>query len=57
MLIETPPAATDVDRASGRLTADVLVAPSVPFEFVAVRVGRVGNQFEIQETSGVAEVA
>jgi len=48
---------TDVDRANGRLTADVLVAPSVPFEFVAVRVGRVGNQFEIQETSGVAEVA
>ena len=48
---------TDDDRSNGRLTADVLVAPSVPFEFVVVRVGRVGNQFEIQESAGVVEVA
>lgn len=48
---------TEDDRSNGRLTTDVLVAPSVPFEFVAVRVGRVRNQFEIQEAGGVAEVA
>lgn len=48
---------TEADRADGRMIADVYVAPSVPFEFIAVRVGRVGNQFEIQESAAVAEVA
>jgi phage tail sheath protein FI len=36
-------------RANGRLLADVGVAPSVPFEFVVLRVGRQANEFEIQE--------
>jgi|SRR5580692_10836234 phage tail sheath protein FI len=40
-----PPAQTD----TGMLLADVGVAPSYPFEFVVLRVGRVGNQFEITE--------
>jgi phage tail sheath protein FI len=40
-----PPA----DRASGRLLAEVGVAPSIPFEFVVLRVGRQANEFEIQE--------
>ncbi len=38
------------ERDNGRLLADVGVAPSNPFEFVVVRVGRQGNEFEIQET-------
>jgi phage tail sheath protein FI len=42
-----PPA----DRDQGRLTAVVGVAPSQPFEFILVRVGREQNQFEIAETS------
>ena len=36
-------------RANGRLLAEVGVAPSIPFEFVVLRVGRQGNEFEIQE--------
>jgi phage tail sheath protein FI len=40
-----PPA----DRDFGRLLAQVLVAPSQPFEFVEVRLGRQDNEFEIQE--------
>ena len=40
-----PPA----DRANGRLLAEVGVAPSIPFEFVVLRVGRQANEFEIQE--------
>jgi uncharacterized protein len=40
-----PPA----DRDAGRLLAQVLVAPSQPFEFVEVRLGREDNEFEIQE--------
>lgn len=40
-----PPA----ERANGRLLAEVGVAPSVPFEFVVLRVGRQANEFEIQE--------
>ncbi len=40
-----PPAA----RADGRLLAEVGVAPSQPFEFVVLRVGRVNNEFEVNE--------
>jgi phage tail sheath protein FI len=37
------------ERDNGRLLAEVGVAPSNPFEFVVLRVGRQGNEFEIQE--------
>jgi len=47
---------TETDIQNGKLTADVLVAPSNPFEFVVVRVGRVSNQFEIQEMGPLVEV-
>jgi phage tail sheath protein FI len=40
-----PPRETD----NGRLIADVGVAPSIPFEFVVLRVGRQENEFEIEE--------
>jgi len=40
-----PPEETD----SGKLLAQVGVAPSYPFEFVILRVGRAGNQFEVTE--------
>jgi len=41
-----PPA----DRDNGRLYMDIGVAPSMPFEFVVLRVGRTGNEFELTET-------
>jgi phage tail sheath protein FI len=44
---ENNPAAA---RADGQLLAEVGVAPSKPFEFVVLRVGRTGNEFEISET-------
>ena len=37
------------ERADGRLLATVGVAPSHPFEFVILRVGRAQNEFEITE--------
>lgn len=40
-----PPA----ERADGRLRCDVAVAPVVPYEFVVLRIGRVGNAIEIDE--------
>jgi phage tail sheath protein FI len=40
------------DRASGRLLAVVGVAPSQPFEFIVLRVGRIDNAFEITEGKG-----
>jgi phage tail sheath protein FI len=40
-----PPEQTDI----GMLLAQVGVSPSYPFEFVVLRVGRVGNQFEVTE--------
>lgn len=39
------------ERANGRLLAEVGVAPSRPFEFVILRVGRTGNEFEITEST------
>ncbi len=41
------------ERARGRLLAEVGVAPSKPFEFVVLRVGRIGNEFEIAEERAV----
>lgn len=38
------------ERDNGRLLADVGVAPSNPFEFVVLRVGRTNNEFEIAES-------
>ncbi len=35
--------------AEGQLLAEIGVAPSRPFEFVVLRVGRTGNEFEISE--------
>jgi phage tail sheath protein FI len=42
------------ERDQGRLLAVVGVAPSRPFEFIILRVGRAHNQFEITEASAVA---
>jgi phage tail sheath protein FI len=48
-----PPA----ERANGRMLATVGVAPSQPFEFVILRVGRAQNQFEISEVPAGASAA
>ena len=45
---ENNPAA---ERANGRLLAEVGVAPSRPFEFIILRVGRTDNQFEVSEVA------
>jgi phage tail sheath protein FI len=37
------------ERANGRLLAEVGVAPSKPFEFVVLRVGRTQDEFEAEE--------
>jgi phage tail sheath protein FI len=37
------------ERDNGRLICLVGVAPSQPFEYVVLRVGRAGNEFEVQE--------
>ena len=39
------------ERDNGRLHADVGVAPSQPFEFIVLRVGRAGNEFDITEAT------
>lgn len=39
------------ERDNGRLLCLVGVAPSQPFEFIVLRVGRSGNEFEVQEVS------
>ena len=43
-------------RDLGHLLAEVGVAPSRPFEFVILRVGRAHNQFEVTEASSGALV-
>jgi len=48
-----PPA----ERANGKMLATVGVAPSQPFEFVILRVGRIQNQFEITEMPAGASAA
>jgi phage tail sheath protein FI len=42
------------EREQGRLLATIGVAPSRPFEFIILRVGRAHNQFEISEASSGA---
>jgi len=37
------------ERDQGRLIVDVGVAPSNPFEFIVLRVGRTNNEFEVTE--------
>ncbi len=44
-------------RDKGRLLAHVGVAPSKPFEFVVLRVGRQGNELEITESVMLARAA
>lgn len=44
-------------RADGRLTAEVGVAPSKPFEFVLLRIGRQGNELEIAEAGTATRAA
>ncbi|MCK9621356.1 MAG: phage tail sheath subtilisin-like domain-containing protein [Methylobacter sp.] len=41
----------ETERSNGRLLAEVGVAPSQPFEFVIIRVGRTHNEFEITEVT------
>jgi len=36
-------------RANGELHVDIAIAPSSPFEFIVLRVGRQGNSFELVE--------
>ncbi len=38
------------EREKGRLLVDVGIAPSKPFEFIVLRIGRVGNEFEMEES-------
>jgi phage tail sheath protein FI len=42
----------DSERANGRLLAEVGVAPSIPFEFIVLRVERTANELEIVEAFG-----
>jgi len=42
------------ERANGRLLAEVGFAPSIPFEFVVLRVGKTDNEFEIAEAGVLA---
>jgi hypothetical protein len=44
------------EREQGRLLAEVGVAPSQPFEFVILRVGRTHNAFEITEITSLARM-
>jgi len=44
-------------RNNGQLIADIGVAPSIPFEFVIIRVGLQENELNIKEVSGVAAAA
>jgi phage tail sheath protein FI len=41
-------------RAQGQMVAQVGVAPARPFEFIVLHVGRVHNQFEINEATSLA---
>jgi phage tail sheath protein FI len=41
-------------RDRGELHLDIAVAPSQPFEFVVLRVGRVDNEFSVTEVAGGA---
>jgi len=41
------------ERNNGRLLAEVGVAPSQPFEFIVLRIGRTNNEFEISEANSL----
>lgn len=41
------------ERNNGRLLAEVGVAPSQPFEFIVLRIGRANNEFEISEANSL----
>jgi Bacteriophage tail sheath protein len=43
--VNNPPGA----RANGQLLAEIAIAPSQPFEFIILRLGRQDNAFEITE--------
>jgi phage tail sheath protein FI len=45
------------EREQGRMLAVVGVAPSQPFEFIILRVGRANNQFEITEATSIASAS
>jgi phage tail sheath protein FI len=47
--VNNPPAS----RADGQLVADVAIAPSRPFEYVVLRLGRQNNAFEVLERGTV----
>lgn len=51
---DTTPAAA---RDRGELVAEVGVAPVKPLEFIVLRVGRIDDQFEIEETGAMSAVA
>jgi uncharacterized protein len=36
-------------RANGRFHVDILIAPTTPFEFIVLRIGRQANQYELVE--------
>lgn len=38
------------ERDAGRLVADIAIAPSIPFEYVVLRVGKVRDALEVTET-------
>jgi phage tail sheath protein FI len=43
------------ERDLGRLIAEVGVAPSQPFEFIVIRVGRTRDEFEVvEDAAGLA---
>ncbi len=44
-------------RARGELLMEIGVAPSVPFEFIVLRIGRDANGFAIREVEPVEAVA
>ena len=52
-LDNNPPAERDL----GHLIAEICVAPSKPFEFVLLRVGRVGDTLEVTEATDSYSVA
>jgi hypothetical protein len=41
------------ERDKGRLLADIGIAATKPFEFIILRVGRTGNEFEIYESPSI----
>ena len=40
-------------RANGELHVDIAIAPSAPFEFIVLRIGRQANSFELVEDGAI----